>query len=191
MSDFLSSASKQFRFYEHLGRRSLEQVSEADLFHVPAPESNSLAVIVKHLHGNMQSRWTDFLHSDGEKPWRDREGEFDNSARTKAEVMRLWEEGWQTLFHAVENLKAEDVPRTIYIRNQGHSVLEAIQRQLCHYAYHVGQMVFLAKMLRQEQWESLSIPRGGTAAFNAQKFAQEKRQAHFSEEFLTDDADET
>ncbi|MGI4735920.1 MAG: DUF1572 domain-containing protein [Janthinobacterium lividum] len=184
-SDFLSSARKQFAYYKLLGDQTFAQVSDEQLFWQPNPACNSLASIVKHLWGNMLSRWTDFLTTDGEKPWRAREAEFDNDLATRAAVLAHWEAGWQCLFRALDGLTAADLGRTIYIRHQGHTVLEAINRQLAHYPYHVGQLVLMGKLLQGEAWQSLSIPRGGSAAFNAEKFAQPPHQEHFTDDKLT------
>jgi hypothetical protein len=183
-TDFLTSAHKQFAYYKLLGEQALSQVSDAQLTWQPNPASNSLATIVKHLSGNMLSRWTDFLTTDGEKPWRAREAEFDNDLRTRTEVLAAWEAGWRCLFAALDGLAEADLTRTIYIRHQGHSVAEAINRQLAHYPYHVGQLVFLARLAVGEAWQSLSIPRGNSAAYNAEKFAQPPHQAHFTDELL-------
>lgn len=183
-TDFLSSAHKQFAYYKLLGEQALSQVSDAQLHWQPTAESNSLATIVKHLAGNMLSRWTDFLTADGEKPWRTREAEFDSDQAGRAEVLARWEAGWQCLFAALDGLTEADLGRTIYIRNQGHSVTEAINRQLAHYPYHVGQLVFLARMQAGAAWQSLSIPRGNSAAYNAEKFARPPHQEHFTDELL-------
>ncbi|MEI6947279.1 DUF1572 family protein [Paraflavisolibacter sp. H34] len=183
-SNYLESVIKQFEYYKLLGDKTLARIPEEQLFWQYNSDSNSIAVIVKHLWGNMLSRWTDFLTSDGEKEWRHREEEFDNDRRSKQEVLRLWEEGWNCLLSALRPLKAEDLDKIIYIRNQGHTVLEAINRQLAHYPYHVGQIVFLGKMISDGHWESLSIPRGGSKAYNAEKFAAERKRAHFTDEFL-------
>jgi hypothetical protein len=181
-TDFLSSARKQFAYYQLLGEQALSQVSDAQLHWQPSAESNSLATIVQHLSGNMLARWTDFLTTDGEKPWRTRESEFDHRPRPRAEVLAEWQAGWQCLFAALDGLAEADLGRIIYIRHQGHTVLEAINRQLAHYPYHVGQMVFLARLAAGAAWQSLSIPRGGSAAYNAEKFAQPPHQEHFTDE---------
>jgi hypothetical protein len=159
-NDYLSSVTKQFEYYKLLGDKTLGRLPEAKLSWQYNPESNSIATIVKHLHGNMLSRWTDFLTSDGEKASRQRDGEFDNDLKSKADVLARWETGWKCLFDALSALTDADLDKIIYIRNQGHSVMEAINRQLAHYPYHVGQMVFIGKMILDEKWESLSIPRG-------------------------------
>jgi hypothetical protein len=183
-TDFLSSARKQFAYYKLLGEQALSQVTDEQLHWQPSAESNSLATIVQHLSGNMRSRWTDFLTTDGEKPWRAREAEFDDHPRPRATVLAEWEAGWQCLFAALDGLAEADLARTIYIRNQGHSVTEAINRQLAHYPYHVGQLVFLARLAAGAAWQSLSIPRGNSAAYNAEKFAQPPHKEHFTDEKL-------
>lgn len=185
-SDFLTSARKQFAYYKLLGEQAMAQVADEALFWQPNAASNSIATIVKHLWGNMLSRWTDFLTTDGEKPWREREAEFDNDLRTRAEVIGKWEAGWQCLFAALDALIPTDLDHLIYIRNQGHTVTEAINRQLAHYPYHVGQIVFVARLAAGEGWQSLSIPRGNSAVYNAEKFAQPPHQAHFTDEILSE-----
>jgi len=183
-TDYLSSVTKQFEYYKSLGGKTLERMPEEKLFWQYNAESNSMAIIVKHLHGNMLSRWTDFMTSDGEKHWRDRDGEFENGIASKAGVVSIWEAGWKCLFDALSGITAEDLDKIVYIRNQGHTVMEAINRQLAHYPYHVGQMVFIGKMILDEQWESLSIPRGKSGDYNSEKFSKEKTRAHFTDEFL-------
>lgn len=187
INDYLQSIRKQFDYYKSLGDKTFAQVSKEKLFWQYNSESNSLATIVRHLHGNMLSRWTDFLTSDGEKEWRQRDAEFENDSTSAEEIIRLWEEGWACLNTALTGLKEEDLETIIYIRNQGHTVMEAINRQLAHYPYHVGQMVFIGKMIAAESWQSLSIPKGGSQAFNAEKFAAEKKRGHFTDEFLKPD----
>jgi len=178
----LESCLTLFRYYKKLGDGALAQLSEHQLHHQPDPEANSIATIVKHLHGNMLSRWTDFLSTDGEKPWRDRDGEFEDTLSGRAEVLQAWEDGWAVVFRALVGLKPADLERIVYIRNEGHTVLEAIHRQLGHYAYHVGQLVYWAKHLCGSQWQSLSVPKGGSEAFNAAKFSTGKRRKHFTQE---------
>jgi hypothetical protein len=158
---FLENALARFRADEQLGRKAIGQIADdAGLNHTLDPESNSVAMIVRHMAGNMRSRWTDFLTTDGEKPDRDRDREFeDGFAPGREELMRLWDEGWGYVFAAVSALEPGDLTRTVTIRGEPHSVVEAITRQLTHYAYHVGQIVFLAKHLRSGEWRSLSIPR--------------------------------
>jgi hypothetical protein len=149
-----------------MGERAMEQLRDEDFFVTIDAESNSIAILVKHLAGNMRSRFTDFLTSDGEKPDRFRDREFEvNAATTRADVMRWWEEGWSCVFAALEPLKAEDVMRTVTIRGEPHTALQAINRQIAHYAQHIGQIVFLAKHLRSSEWKTLSIPRGKSEEF--------------------------
>ena len=178
--NYLESVRRLFQYYKKLGEQAMAQLTEAELKVQPEPESNNLATIVRHLRGNMLSRWTDFLTSDGEKPWRNRDTEFEDGLDSRSQVLEAWEEGWACLFGAIEPLKEDDLQRIVYIRNEGHTVLEAINRQLAHYSYHVGQMVFLAKQIKGKEWQSLSIPRGQSQAFNQEKFSQEKGRRHFS-----------
>lgn len=177
---FLESTIKLFRYYKMLGEKSMVQIETDKLYIRPDADSNSIAVIVKHLAGNMLSRWTDFLTSDGEKPWRNRDDEFENLDAGQ-DVFEIWEQGWKCLFDALESLRAEELSQIIYIRNEGHTVLEAINRQLAHYAYHVGQIVFYAKVLKSGEWESLSIPRNSSKNYNADKFNQEKSMRNFTD----------
>lgn len=181
--NYLESALKQFQYYKMLGDKTFTQLANEDLFWQYNEESNSVATIVKHLWGNMLSRWTDFLNSDGEKEWRNRDAEFENDLQTREEMLQKWEEGWNSLFDALNSLKEEDLDKIIYIRNQGHTVLEAINRQLAHYSYHVGQIVFLGKM-RVEKWDSLSIPKNNSQKYNIEKFSKPKEKSHFTDEFL-------
>lgn len=184
-TDYLSSARKQFAYYQLLGDQTFAQLPDDALFWQPNAESNSIATIVKHLCGNMLSRWTDFLTTDGEKPWRQREAEFENDLYTRAEVLARWQQGWQCLLAALDSLTPANWNQLVYIRHQGHTVTEAINRQLAHYPYHVGQIVFIGKLVRNGQWQSLSILRGTSAAYNAAKFAQVPHQAHFTDEYLS------
>jgi hypothetical protein len=183
-AEYLVSIRKQFEYYKMLGDKTFNQLSEEQLFWQPSPGSNSIAVIIKHLWGNMLSRWTDFLLSDGEKNWRDREAEFDNDISTRAVLLERWEQGWQCLFQALDQLTEVDLSKIIYIRNMGHTVLEAINRQLAHYPYHVGQIVFIGKWIQNDNWQSLSIPKGLSNTYNNQKFAQPKSRKHFTDEYL-------
>lgn len=185
-NDYLESTRKQFEYYKLLGDKTFSQVEDEQLFWKYNEESNSMANIVKHLWGNMLSRWTDFLTSDGEKDWRNRDAEFEDTVKTRAELVEKWNEGWSCLFAALSSLKPEDLDKIIYIRNQGHTVMEAINRQLAHYPYHVGQIVFLGKMLSGSAWNSLSIPKGNSQSYNAEKFSQPKQKGHFTDEFLKD-----
>ncbi|MGL4630712.1 MAG: DUF1572 domain-containing protein [Leadbetterella sp.] len=183
IADYLSSTIKQFEYYKMLGEKTFAQLSDAQLFEQYNTESNSIAIIVKHLSGNMLSRWTDFLATDGEKEWRERDKEFDNDLVSREELLVKWNQGWVCLLDALKSLKQEDLSKLIYIRNQGHTVLEAINRQLAHYPYHVGQIVFIGKMLKNENWGSLSIPKGNSKEYNQEKFAKPKTKQHFTDEF--------
>jgi Protein of unknown function (DUF1572) len=172
LTGYLASAKKQFAYYKQLGENTMRQLPDEGLFWQSNPESNSIAMIVKHLSGNMRSRWTDFLTTDGEKPDRDRETEFDNDDVTRAGVLARWETGWACLFTALDSVTDADLQRIILIRNEPHTVLEAVNRQLAHYPHHVGQMLYIGKLVLGQDWQSLSIPRGGSAAFNAEKFGR-------------------
>lgn len=183
-TNYLESIRKQFEYYKMLGDKTLEQVPEEKLFSQYNEDSNSIAIIVRHLSGNMLSRWTDFLTTDGEKEWRNRDEEFESGVTDKNVVIRQWNEGWDCFFAAINSLQPEDLSRTIYIRNMGHSVLEAINRQLAHYPYHVGQMVYIGKMICGPEWISLSIPKGNSSQYNTERFAHPKRMEHFTDEFL-------
>ena len=172
---YLEEARRQLRGHKRMGEGAMNQLRDEDFFVTLDPESNSVAVIVKHVAGNMRSRFTDFLTSDGEKPDRFRDREFEISpATTRGEVMTWWEEGWTCVFAAIDPLTPEDVLRTVTIRGEPHTVLEAINRQIAHYAQHVGQIVFLAKHLRSGEWKTLSIPRGKSEEFNQQKAMADK-----------------
>lgn len=159
-------ATDLFRYYKKLAERAMEQIPDAALFISLDPESNSIAVVVKHMAGNMLSRWTDFLTSDGEKPDRNRESEFEAPPQTRAELLTLWKTGWSCLLSALELLTDSDLTRTVFIRTEPHSVLQAINRQIAHYSYHVGQIVYLAKHFAGDSWRALTIPRGKSAEFN-------------------------
>ena len=180
--NYLENIKKQFTYYRQLGLKTIEQLSEEELFWQYNEESNSVAIIIKHLWGNMLSRWTDFLTTDGEKESRKRDEEFENNRLSKDKLLEKWNEGWDCLFKALETLKVEDLEKIIYIRNQGHSVVEAINRQLTHYPYHIGQMIFIGKMLKGNQWENLSIPKGKSVEYNTGKFLKERKREHFTDE---------
>lgn len=182
MESYLSSITKQFEYYKSLGDKTIEQLSLEELKKEFVQDSNSVAIIVKHLAGNMLSRWTNFLTEDGEKEWRHRDSEFEDNYTSKKDLLAHWNEGWNCLFKAITPLKEQDLERIIYIRNQGHTVTEAINRQLAHYAYHVGQIVFLGKLLRGENWTSLSIPKGDSSKYNKEKFSKEKTRKHFTDD---------
>ena len=165
---YLADAIKTFRDYKKLAERAFEQISDEDFFKTLDKESNSIAVNIKHMAGNMISRWTDFLTTDGEKAERDRDMEFEMlPGTTKADMLAYWDQGWKCVFDAVEPLRPDDLMRTITIRGQDHTVIQAINRQLAHYAYHTGQIVFLAKHFKSSEWQSLSVPRNKSAELNA------------------------
>jgi hypothetical protein len=169
---YLEEACRQFRGHKRMGEAAMVQLKDEDFFVTLDPESNSVAILVKHLAGNMRSRFTDFLNSDGEKPDRFRDREFEiTPSTTRSEVMKWWEDGWTIVLNTIESLKPEDVMRTVTIRGESHSVLQALNRQIAHYAQHTGQIVFLAKHLRSNEWKTLSIPRGKSEEY---KIAQPK-----------------
>ncbi len=166
-TSYLDDSRALFRHYQSLAEKAMAQCPDDDLARILDPESNSIALLVKHLSGNMVSRWTDFLNTDGEKPDRDRDSEFEAPPANRAEMMALWERGWGTLFRALDGLTDADLSRTITIRGEKHSVMQAVNRQMAHYSYHIGQIVFLCKHLGHANWNSLSVPRRGSQAFNA------------------------
>lgn len=180
----IEGIKKLFAYYKMLGEKTIDQLAEQDLFWKYNEETNSIAIIVNHLAGNMLSRWTDFLHADGEKEWRNRDHEFEDIIANKNALIEKWNEGWQCLFSALNGLQESDLTRIVYIRNEGHTVLDAINRQLAHYPYHIGQIVFIGKMRMDTNWKSLSIPKGNSSKYNAGKFGQEKQESHFTTEFL-------
>lgn len=165
-----------FHYYKKLAERAMEQVTDEQLFAVLDPEANSIAIIVKHMTGNMRSRWTDFLTTDGEKPTRDRDSEFLAPAATRKDLLADWEDGWSRLFTAIEPLSDADLGRAVTIRGEAHSVMQAINRQLAHYPHHVGQIVLLAKHFASDHWQSLSVPRNKSAEFNRNVAAGEASQ---------------
>lgn len=183
-NDYLDSVKKQFQYYKMLGDKTFAQLTDEALFWQYNEDSNSIAMIVNHLSGNMLSRFTDFLTTDGEKEWRNRDLEFEPKITTKDEILKKWEDGWSCLFNAINPLTEVDLEKIIYIRNQGHTITEAINRQLAHYPYHIGQIVMLGKMLAQNGWQSLSIPKGKSQTFNDEKFAKPQQKTHFTDEFL-------
>ncbi len=182
MKSYLNSIKKQFEYYKMLGEKTFNQVTEEKLFWQINSESNSIAAISKHLSGNMLSRWTNFLTSDGEKEWRNRDAEFENNIHSKDELIKQWNKGWNCLFEAIQSLTDNDLEKEIYIRNMGHTVIEAINRQLAHYSYHVGQIVFLGKVINGENWKSLSVPKGKSKEYNKEKFSKPKRKKHFTDD---------
>ena len=180
-NSFLNSVIKQFEYYKSLGDKTFIQLTEEQLFW-SSNDTNSVAIIVKHIAGNMKSRWTNFLTEDGEKTWRNRDDEFVNSFTTKEEVVAYWESGWSCLFNTLSLLNEDNLEDVIYIRNQGHTVTEAINRQLCHYPYHIGQIVFLAKIILGDDWKTLSIAKNASGSYNAEKFGNDKTRKHFTED---------
>jgi hypothetical protein len=172
--DFLSNCLSDFYKYKELGTKAILQADEDKLHWQPNEESNSIATIIRHMHGNMRSRFTDFLTSDGEKPDRNRDSEFEESSDSKDQLLHQWNTGWQYVFDAVESLSEDDLSRTVLIRNEPHSVIQALVRQLTHYGYHVGQIVYIAKMIAGENWQSLSIPKGKSEEFNRKMMAAGK-----------------
>ena len=183
-SNYLESVKKQFLYYKTIGEKAMEQLEPEQFFVSLNDDTNSIAMIVKHLSGNMLSRWTDFLNTDGEKAWRNRDEEFEESVMTKEELQAAWDKGWNCLLDTLNSLQPEQLSEIIYIRNEGHTVTEAINRQLAHYPYHVGQIVFYAKMLKKGNWNSLSIPKNKSNAYNAEKFSKEKTIRNFTDEEL-------
>ena len=181
-NSYLPSIKKQFEYYKSLGDKTFVQLTEEQFFWLPNEDNNSISIIVKHIAGNMKSRWTNFLTEDGEKVWRNRDDEFINSFTKKEEIIAYWEMGWNCLFNAINPLTEKDMDTIVYIRNQGHTITEAINRQLCHYSYHIGQIVFLGKFLLRNDWQSLSVPKGTSKEYNAEKFSKEKRRKHFTED---------
>lgn len=182
MDSYLESIIKQFEYYKSLGDKTFNQLSFDEIQWQSNEDSNSVSILVKHIVGNMLSRWTNFLIEDGEKEWRNRDDEFVSSFNSKEALIAAWESGWFCLFNAIKPLKTEDLERIIYIRNGGHTVTEAINRQLAHYAYHVGQIVFLGKLLKGNDWTSLSIPKGDSLTYNKDKFSKEKGKRHFTDD---------
>jgi hypothetical protein len=165
-TSYLEDSLTLFRYYKKLAEGAMEQVTDEQLVSVLDPEMNAIALIVKHMAGNMRSRWTDFLTSDGEKTDRNRDSEFVEPPSTREALMKIWESGWSCLFSALEPMRASDLARTVTIRGEAHSVMQAVNRQIAHYAYHVGQIVFLAKHFQHARWKSLSVPRSKSTKFN-------------------------
>lgn len=175
-TSLLADSLTLFRYYKKLGEGAMAQLEDHEFTLTHDADSNSVSTIVKHMAGNMRSRWTNFLSEDGEKSNRNRDQEFESPPATRAEAMATWEAGWQCVFTALEPLRDEDIGRTVYIRGEAHSVLQAINRQLGHYAYHVGQIVLLAHQFRGADWKSLSVPRGQSQAFNQRVASGEASQ---------------
>lgn len=174
-ANYHKDAVASFRNYKNLAERAIEQVSDVEFFTALDEGSNSIAVIVKHIAGNLHSRWRDFLTTDGEKPDRNRDAEFEMIGDTRESLLQFWEAGWRTLFANIEPLTEEDFAKTVTIRGEPHTVVEAINRQLTHYAYHVGQIVLLAKHFKSTEWKSLSVPRNRSSEFNQYLAGQQKK----------------
>lgn len=181
---YLDSVRKQFLYYKTLGEKTFDQLTSEQLFVALNDNTNSIAVIVKHLSGNMLSRWTDFLTTDGEKEWRNRDAEFEIAFSTREALITEWNKGWDCFLPVLDALKPQQLSQIIYIRNEGHTVVEAINRQLAHYSYHIGQIVFYGKLLKTEEWNSLSIPKNKSTDYNATKFSKEKTIINFTDEEL-------
>ena len=182
MKDYLPNTLKLLRYYKQLGERTFEQLEDVELFWQPNKDTNSIAILVNHLSGNMLSRWTNFLTEDGEKDWRNRDQEFENKIRDRKELYDRWNVGWTCFLRTLESIGDDDLNKTIYIRHEPQSVADAIQRQLAHYSMHVGQIVLLGKMQKGANWQSLSIPKGQSIAYNQKKQNQAPEFGkHFTE----------
>ncbi|WP_313385431.1 DUF1572 family protein [Chishuiella sp.] len=172
--EYINGVIRQFEYYKNLGDKTFNQLSDNDFFWKYNDYSNSIAIIINHLAGNMLSRWTDFLNTDGEKEWRNRDNEFNDIITDKTALINRWNEGWNCLLSTLKSLKESDLNKVIYIRNEAHTITEAINRQLAHYPYHIGQIVFIGKMLTNNSWQSLSIPKGSSKEYNDKKFSIKK-----------------
>jgi len=191
MQTYINSVQKQFRYYKHLADSACLQLTDDQLFSQrhkdnPSKQTNSIAIVMQHIAGNMHSRWTNVWEEDGEKPWRNRDAEFVSPEQDRNELYALWEKGWRCLFDVIDSLKPQDLERTVYIRNIEHSLIEAVNRQAMHYAYHVGQIVLMAKEWKGDDWQTLSIPLGGSQKYNEQQFSKEINRGHFTDEWLKD-----
>ena len=171
-SSFLQSAIKRLSYYKDLGDKTFEQLNDAEFHFQPNEESNSIAIIIQHTAGNMLSRWTDFLTTDGEKEWRNRDTEFEEQHLTKTQLVAFWQKGWDCLLNTLNSLTEEDLLKTIYIRSEGLLVIDAINRQLAHYPYHVGQIIYMAKIIKNKDWQTLSIAKNYSEQFNRQMQAK-------------------
>ena len=175
-TSYIEDSIAVFRYYKTLADRAVAQVTDEQIYTLLDEDANSIAIVMKHMAANMKSRWTDFLTSDGEKPWRNRDSEFEQPPATRPDLLQLWEEGWTCLFTALQPLTDAELGRTVTIRGEAHSVIQAINRQIAHYSYHCGQIVLLAKHFQHRQWKSLSVPKGKSAEFNAKVRAGEASQ---------------
>lgn len=172
--EYINEVIRQFEYYKNLGDKTFNQLNDNDFFWKYNDYSNSIAIIINHLAGNMLSRWTDFLNTDGEKEWRNRDNEFNDIITDKTALINRWNEGWNCLLSTLKSLKESDLNKVIYIRNEAHTITEAINRQLAHYPYHIGQIIFIGKMLTNNSWQSLSIPKGSSKEYNDKKFSIKK-----------------
>jgi hypothetical protein len=175
-TSYLEDSILLFRHYKKLAERANSQATDPQLYQLLDEDANSIAVVMQHLAGNMKSRWTNLLSEDGEKPWRNRDSEFEQPPATREALLQLWEDGWGCVFQALESLTDADLGRTVPIRGEAHSVIQAINRQVAHYAYHCGQIILLAKHFQHAQWTSLTVPKGKSAEFNAKVRAHETSQ---------------
>lgn len=164
--EYLSTSLRRLKYYKELGDKTFEQLNEWDFHYQPNEESNSIAIIIQHMAGNMLSRWTNFLTEDGEKEWRRRDEEFEIKQYNKQQLIELWEAGWNCFFNTLASLKKKELKKTVHIRNEPLTVIDAVNRQLAHYPYHIGQIIFLAKIIKNKNWQNLSIPKGGSQAYN-------------------------
>ena len=179
----LKGIIKQFKYYKSLGDKTFKQLNDEDIHYRPNDYANNVSIVVKHIVGNMLSRWTNFLTEDGEKEWRHRDREFEDTYISKEEMIAAWEKGWKCLFDAITPLKPEGLEHIIHIRNQSQSVGDAINRQLAHYPYHVGQIVYIGTLIKDNAWQSLSIAKNQSNTFNDKKFGEVKHQGHFTDDF--------
>jgi Protein of unknown function (DUF1572) len=175
-SEFLKSSIKRLTYYKDLGDKTFAQLTDIDFHYQPNEESNSIAIIIQHVAGNLLSRWTNFLTSDGEKDWRNRDTEFEEQQLNKDQLIALWEKGWACCLGAIKELTADDLGKTIYIRTEGLTVIDAINRQLAHYPYHVGQIIYVAKILKNTGWQNLSVPKCKSDSYNKQIKTGAKKQ---------------
>ncbi len=177
-NEYLISVVKRFKTYKDLGEKTFEQLDEKDFHFLASSESNSIAILVHHLTGNMLSRFTNFLTEDGEKEWRQRDDEFEVHNYSKEQILEIWEKGWVCIFQALESLKEDDLLKTITIRKEPLTVIDAINRQLAHYPYHIGQIIFIAKMIRDKSWKNLSIPKGQSLQYNTGSQLKDPAKKH-------------
>ncbi len=176
--EFLSTAIRRLKYYKDLGEKTFDQLEDKDLHFQTSSASNSIAIIVQHMAGNMHSRWTNFLTEDGEKPWRQRDDEFEIQQYSKPQIIELWQKGWDCFLQTLESLTEDDLLKTIYIRQEPLTVVDAINRQLAHYPYHIGQIVFIGKMISNENWKSLSIPKNRSQAYNNSNEVKDPAKKH-------------